>query len=245
MGAKLIKNENGHIVVETTGSFILFVLLIVSILSLVNIVTIQARVHYALTQAAQFLSINSYILEVTGLADELGHISNEAGRARAQISSISTDIDALIDGVKSLDINIAQEHGGSLLGRAGGIMDDPGGALDLIIGFVKGEAVDALFAQMLGPLVGRYLHNGNMSADEYLRLFNVIDGLDGLNFYNFNLSGNNNSVLIDEDGNVRLVVNYEVMYVFGALPLPFATLKITQTATTRAWLGGSGEGYKP
>ena len=43
------RDENGYIVVETIGCFVLFVFLMTSILSLINIVTLQARVHYALT----------------------------------------------------------------------------------------------------------------------------------------------------------------------------------------------------
>lgn len=51
------KNENGYITVETLGTFLPFVLLVVSILSLVNIVTAQTRVHYALTQTANAISV--------------------------------------------------------------------------------------------------------------------------------------------------------------------------------------------
>ncbi|MCL2813906.1 MAG: hypothetical protein FWD23_04840 [Oscillospiraceae bacterium] len=49
--------ENGYITIETLGTFLPFVFLVVSILSLVNIVTVQTRVHYALTQAANTISV--------------------------------------------------------------------------------------------------------------------------------------------------------------------------------------------
>ena len=39
------RDERGYIVVETIGSFLLFVLAVTSILSLINIVAVQARVH--------------------------------------------------------------------------------------------------------------------------------------------------------------------------------------------------------
>ena len=60
---KIKKDENGHIVVETVGAFIPLVLLMISILSLVNIVTVQARIHYAMTQTAEKISIYSYALK--------------------------------------------------------------------------------------------------------------------------------------------------------------------------------------
>ena len=55
----------------------------------------------------------------------------------------------------------------------------------------------------------------------------------------------NDSTLLDEDGNVVLTVRYAIDYTFGALPLPFPDhrLEITQTVKTKAWLGGNGEGY--
>ena len=53
------RDEGGYIVVETITSFLLFVLLNISILSLINIVTVQSRIHYAVTQAAEH-SKNTY-----------------------------------------------------------------------------------------------------------------------------------------------------------------------------------------
>jgi hypothetical protein len=89
-----------------------------------------------------------------------------------------------------------------------------------------------------------------MTGDAYLRSVNVISsqtgarGLDALEFFQYSNLGLGNSVLIDKDGNVNLTVEYEVEYKFGALPLPFQpTLRITQTAVTKAWLNGSGRGY--
>ena len=60
------KDDNGYIVVETIFSFTLFVFLIISILSIINIVTVQARVHYAITQAAETISMYSYTLDAMG-----------------------------------------------------------------------------------------------------------------------------------------------------------------------------------
>jgi hypothetical protein len=71
-----------------------------------------------------------------------------------------------------------------------------------------------------------------MSADEYLNLVRVV---------NFEFG---NCVLIDKNGNVKLTVDYEIEYTFGILRFPFRpTLKVTQTAVTKAWTGGSGEWY--
>jgi hypothetical protein len=63
------KDENGYIVVETIGSFTLFVLFMASILTLINVTTVQARVHYALTQTANELATYSYVVHASEIAD--------------------------------------------------------------------------------------------------------------------------------------------------------------------------------
>ena len=119
-----------------------------------------------------------------------------------------------------------------------------------LLSFGQNELRNQAFELMVRPLVGRYLMNGDMTGDEYLRSVRVVNrhtgavGLDALEFYQFSNLGMGNSVLIDRNGNINLTVYYEVEYTFGALPLPFnPTLRITQTAITKAWLNGSGAGY--
>ena len=65
------QNDGGYIVVETISCFLLFVFLNLSILSLINIVTVQARVHYALSQAAESVSMYTYVLNQMGVTDHL------------------------------------------------------------------------------------------------------------------------------------------------------------------------------
>jgi len=66
-----------------------------------------------------------------------------------------------------------------------------------------------------------------------------------LEFYQIGNLGSGNSVLIDSKGNIKLVVEYEIMYTFGGLKLPFKpTLRVTQAVITKAWLNGSGKGYE-
>lgn len=96
------EDDKGHIVVETVCAFIPFVLLVVSILSLVNIVTLQARVHNALSQAAKTLSMYSYLLEVTGIVNELVALDNKANRTAVGANELRDDFNAVLGGVESL-----------------------------------------------------------------------------------------------------------------------------------------------
>ena len=248
------KDENGYIVVETIGAFVPFVLLVISILSLVNIVAVQARVHYALTQAANTLSMYCYTLEVTGIANDLTTLNNKANKVTKEADEMKADIFGVLDGINSLSFGNVRVHGEAVVNRANGwgedIIANPKETLQTLLNFGLDELRNAATAQLLvRPLVGRYLSNGDMTGDEYLRRGHVVDGLDGLVFYDFDLFslnswGENDSILIDRNGDIKIVVRYEIEYRFGSLPLPFEPkLKVTQTVKTKAWLNGSGEGY--
>jgi len=192
------KHDQGYIVVETVGTFIPFLLLVISILSLVNIVTLQARVHKALTQAACTLSMYSYVLHTTGVTDKM---------------------DSVFEGIDSL----SKGHGSDGDG-------DPMQLIQSIANFGVGHLQTIAAEQLARPLINRYLTNGDMSGDEYLRSVRVVNFAFG------------DSAIVDRNGNIKLTVNYEVEYTFGALRLPFGpTLRITQTAVTKAWLDGSGD----
>ena len=252
-------NENGYIVVETIGTFVPFILLVVSILSLINIVALQARMHYALTQAANTLSMYCYTLEVLGVANDLTSLDNKAYRVAGEVDAMKSEIRNVITGIESFsDLSGAMDSGGSAVNRAFGWAEaaagDPKAAMQLIMDYGADEAWDMLFEFLARPLVGRYLSNGALTGDEYLKRSNVVKtsnsgeivktGLMALEFYQFTNMGLHNSKLIDKNGNVKLVAEYEVEYTFGGLRLPFRpTLRITQTVVTKAWLNGSGKGY--
>jgi len=202
-----MRDNNGYIVVETVGTFIPFVLIIISILSLVNIVTLQARIHHALTQTALTLSMYCYVLEVAGLTDDLSTLDEKANTFTNSVSSIYEGINALTD--------------------------DPKTMLQGIANFGINELRSYATAEMINPLLMSYLDNGDIPAKQYMKNVRVTD---------FSLT---DCILIDRNKNVKLTADYEVEYTFGALKLPFTpTLKMTQTVVTKAWLGGSGEGYR-
>ncbi|MCL2226601.1 MAG: hypothetical protein FWB97_03085 [Oscillospiraceae bacterium] len=227
-------DEKGYIVVETVCAFIPFVLLVVSILSLVNIVTLQARVHYALTQTAKTMSVYNYMLEVTGIANDLTALADKADKAPKAANELRDGVNAVLSGIESL--SSIGEALGLLHSADEAAVGDPRAVISQLLGIERFNLQGQAFNLLVRPLTMRYLKNGDMMGEEYLRSVRVVGAGAGLDFAR--------SELLDKDGNVRLTVEYEVEYTFGALPLPFSpTLRITQTAVTKAWLNGSGRGY--
>ena len=243
------QDQRGYIVVETIGSFLLFTLLIVSILTMINIVTVQARVHAALTQACETVSMYSYVLDLTGAASHIQNNSAKAGKVQGQVDQFRSNVNGLLDGVKNLDADQIGAKGEATLNQMQSGVDyavgHPKEMLQYMMNYGLDKAGGAAFEQMVRPLVGRYLANGGQSGDAYLRSYGVADGLLGLHFYSPDLQGND-SQLLTSQGNVKIVVQYDVDYHFGALVLPFdqPKLHVTQEVMTKAWLGGEGEGYR-
>jgi len=254
MAARTNGDENGYIVVETVGAFVPFLLLVISILSLVNIITVQARVHYALTQAANTLSVYSYTLELLGIANDLSALDNKANRAETGINEIKNGIDAVLSSIRQTSGSGDEADDGTAVVRAFDwgeeLIGDPNEALQLLMAYGADRLWDRLFGELVRPLVGRYLSNGGTSGNEYLLRSRVLNrhtgkvGLAALEFFNHADKNLDSSSLIDRNGNIKLVVEYEIAYTFFGLRLPFEpTLRVAQTVVTKAWLNGSGKGY--
>lgn len=247
-----MKNEKGFIVVETAISLMLFVFFVISILSLINLFTVQARVHYALTQAANTVSTYGYVLEVTGIANALGVAASKADEVTAEVSEITTQFEELLDSAQNLQGNTITQGetlANNVYSDVESAIADPATTISTLLNTGINEGQKATFEALIRPLVGRYLANGNLSGDDYLLANNVIDGLDGIEFYELSLSNftttvSDDSYITDSDGNLKIVANYDIEYQFGFLPLPFdAKLHVTQIVKTKLWLSGSGDGY--
>lgn len=244
------KDERGYIVVETILAFMLLVFLMLSILSLINIVVVQARVHYALTQTAETVSMYSYTLDVVGAADHLQNNAAQAETVQKEIDTAKKNINDVMDGLRALSLDqvkdSGQKVGVQVKGWVDGTAEDPKRTVQHLLNYGLNKTGNAAFSELMRPLVEHYLANGDTSGDEFLKSFHVQDGIQGLRFTQGMTADTKESTLLDSQGYLWLSVNYKVDYFFGALPLPFEPeLEISQTVVTQAWLGGSGEGYQP
>lgn len=234
------QDQRGYIVVETIGAFLLLVLLVLSILSLVNIVTVQSRMHYALSQSAQTLSMYSYALEAAGFGDEALNLAGNAENAQGKAEEFLADANDLIDAMQSFSLSDAQESGSAVVGQIQDAVSNPKEMLRLTLNFGLKKGADELFQVLVKPLILHYLRNGDQSGEEFLADYGVdVDSME----MSDGSWGVKDTTLLDSEGNIKLTVHYQVEYVFGALPIPFDKLDITQTVMTKSWLGGNGEGY--
>jgi hypothetical protein len=250
-------NEQGTILIEFVGSFLLFFLLVISILSLVNIVTAQARMHYALTETANTLAMYGEVIHAADLESlSSGHDSSSTMSLLSKVFSVVSDL------------------------AGGGMPWDgsaPAGAVASLASYYSGLIPKTGFERVAKPLLISNLSAGPMSGEDYLRSvriqsvkvtgytvpYKVVTGSGSINLFGSSSSSSSvtwHSLEIDQkNGGVsttdtessarhrqmfRLTVEYEIDYSFMGLPLPFnPKLKVTQSVATRMWMGGSGEGY--
>ena len=262
------KDERGTVLIEFVGSFLLFVLLIMSVLSLVNLGTMQARMHYAMTQTANTISMYGYVLNVVGADKFLMGIDSGGEGLKDGANKTIDDVNKVLNNINDLNVpgvvNSAEDAAYNIGETVSGAIDNPTQALQSVLQYALQQGMGFGFEQLLRPLIGYHLTNGEQSGDEYLRSVGV-DGVDSLEFYTFSLPGYtkpntekgelvgkinglpaDDSVLLDSDGNIRITVQYEMAYSFMGLNsiLPFEPkLKVTQSVMTKMWLGGRGEGY--
>ena len=231
------KNERGYIVVETVGSFMMFTFLVASILLLINIVTVQARVHYALTQTATELSMYSYVVDALGLTDTIKGLNQTEAEVQETIDGVMADLDNIQSGISGASENTADLFDnldalvGSLESIGGVVGQAAGNPEEMFINVVRYGLARGMNTGMqefvIRPMVGKYLKNGEQSADAYLISCGIEEGLEGLDL--------GECTYIDGNGDIVIIATYSINYSFGILPMDIA---VKQTAMTRAWLGG-------
>ena len=175
-------------------------------------------------------------------------------------NEVIDNVNKVINTLENLDIEGAQEAGQAIYdqasGFAGRLQDDPRDVLQDFMNYGIQELSSAALGACIRPLVGWYLTSGELSGDAFLTAFQVENGLDGLQFYTvdkvsfdgsenqFTSISDSKSRFLNSQENIKLVVQYDINYTFGTLPLPFGKLHVTQEVMTKAWLNGHGEGYR-
>ncbi len=124
------------------------------------------------------------------------------------------------------------------------VKNDPKGTAQNVANYGINEGLKWGFSELVRPLIGRYLAIGNQSGDEYLKTYGVVGGLSGIRFYDFStfnvgVIGNNDTTLLDENDNIKIVAEYDIENKFTKIKFPYDKIHIVQVVKTKAWRSGS------
>lgn len=147
----------------------------------------------------------------------------------AQMDRLREDTGAAVDSVQS---------------SAAGLKDLFSNPKSLLAGMIyigvyelRYEAKSLIGTAAATGLTKKYLEQGDMSADEYLRAYGVKDGYAGLDF-----SGS--TVFCEKEGAGRMidiVVSYDVDMSFLAYIMPETEIHVVQRVSVAGWVDGDGE----
>ena len=223
---KIIYDERGTILIEFIGSFLLFFLLMMSILSLINIVTAQARVHYALTETANTLSMYGY--------------ANSIARAMPQGSKeVLQDINDTLEVLNTFRSGFTSWKNSA-----------PGKNMENLSKFLSKTVQASTMKKEIEKLILYNLSAGGQSGEDYLRSTRISKlELTALTTDSSSASGKTSTidlpqtpnVIPESPGIIKLTVEYEIDYSFMGLPLPFEPkLRVAQSVMTKMWYQKKG-----
>lgn len=240
--------ERGAIVVEATIALTAFIFAIFTILSIVNIYFVQAKVAVALNGAAKEISQYSYLYYKMNVDELDKRASDGTEEYRATTEETISGIDALIDsmgeaqnGLETGDfdqlmnaINSGTENISSLATTYGEHLKDPKG---FIIGMAKmaGNEIKEEAKVLLGQVLAKSFMEKNLkafsgdTADEFLKRYRVVGGMDGLDF-------NYTTLMHNGENQLQLVVTYDVK-VIELLDIDFE-FTFRQMAKATVWGNG-------
>ncbi len=244
---KRIQGQEGMLTVEAVLAFVPFLLVILGIISFINIYMVHNRIQYALFQTASELSAYTYLYEATGLRSGDQQIGEDGEKATENVNSIIESLSNLESIVNNLgegdlaeDYNNARQEVSNLTGAVSNIIHDPKSLIADIVYRGIGLGIDGLkglLTEWLGSgLANIYIQTDELSAEEYLKGFGVVDG---------KLNYEGSSMFSDEEYRmIDIVVSYDIEIYFFKLFLKDPTVTMVQRCSVPAWLDGDGSSYE-
>lgn len=253
------ENESGMMVVEAVFSFTIFIMVVSAIIYLITIFTLHNKVQFAINSTAHELASYTYLYQAAGLREADQGIASDGQKyvgaiddTANQIADTLNQIETLSEDVGNIstldasqiqktieDLKAAGSSGKESVNKVAGLVSNPN---DLMVGVIYMAfnaatiEVKRVFAEAAATVATKkYLEQGSMDADAYLKNMGVKEGYAGLDFSNSTMFCDSNYRLID------IVVEYDVDLSFVRLLIPEARLHMVQRVTIPGWLGGDEE----
>jgi len=218
---KITHDDNGHIIVETLGSFTMLIMVMAVIISLVNIIAVKSHIHSAMTQTALDMSMYAYVSTLLPEDSEPGIFSELSNG----ITNLSTGIAADFAGF------FIDDYAAELLRKLASTYDEQTRQM------VMDDAVEKIFVKYLCD----DLLLAEIQANNYLLKYGIYspDGSRrGLNAMEFSIGDGISSTMVDSNGDTIIIILYKIKFnIFNVISLPLY-LDVQQTVKTKAWLGG-------
>lgn len=237
--SRLIKEEQGAVVVEATISLTAFMFVMVTIFTIVNICLAQAKIGIAICSTASDISKFSYLYELTNIQSMREGFASDAADAENTVNTLQSAMSKIQD----LDFEGAAEDAGAA-GNQITEMAENGELWSNILAFLKHEGTeyvaDSTMEALCDVLVKSHLKTETMSGGDYLAFLGVVNA--GGNTSGLDFSGSKFCSPYGDAGgegdDIIVVVSYDV-HVIELLGMD-VKFHFQQCAPTKAWPAASG-----
>jgi hypothetical protein len=240
------ETENGSVAVEATIVIPVFLIAVFLVINWINIFMVHNRIQYAINSSAHELASYSYIYSALNIDDAVNTIKSDGASYTSKIDSTSNQILDCLDKIQSFssveDVSGVRESGEKTYESVKDLLSDPNGLLagSIYIG-VEGAIYSAQSSAATHVIQGfteKYLEQGDMSADDYLKNYGIKEGYSGLDFSGTSMMNDSDGMLID------VVVQYDIDLSMFTLVLSSPEIHMVQRVSVPAWLDGDGKSPK-
>lgn len=232
------KKQSGSITVEATLFLPIFFFAFLSIYNLVYFTRAQLIVQYAADQAAKEVAQYSYILEKTGIIQDLDKLEGKAETFKRELESISSNLETVQKSGESVlqgedVIHNSIEVGktaNNLLNTVKTYIDDPQSFIEGILNCFKGNIAENITKYMVNVVAKSCVYKQISIAGGYTDPLEYMENL-GIS----NLSFSKTSWCKNQSRDVKIVADYD-----AASNLPFFSMaprRFRVCASTRIWSG--------
>ena len=205
-----------------------------------------------LRSAAQEVSSDgsSYVSSLDETAEQIVETLNKVQTLSSDFDGVSSSISELevssdsisnVQSALSTLVSDAQSTGSSISSSVSSLKTLLSNPSDLVVGliYLGADGLSYTAGKLIGTVLAealteKYLENGDVSANVYLKSYGITDGYSGLDF-----SGS--TVFCDDDNRmIDIVVEYDIDLSFAQLFIEDAKLHVVQRVTVPGWVDGDG-----
>ena len=188
-------------------------------------------------------NVDNTVTQVTDTMNEISGLYEKSGKLVDDAKTVNLDVDYIAK--VEADAQAVKAAGGATVqsgketvNKIQGLFEDPGGTVAGIIYMAVDGAsyyVKSLGARLAAQVMTKkYMEQGSLSADKFLKTMGVQKGYDGLDF-----SGS--TMFCDEDYRIiDIVVEYDIHLGFLGLIMPTPSVHMIQRCSVSAWVGDNG-----
>ena len=227
------EKNKGSVAVETMLFFIPFFFAFCIIISMARFVQAEMIIHHAITQTAKEISAYGYVATRASVTKRIQNNNKVKGEFEGDVQKVADNFGSFVTAFSGGDVNGAIASGKEIYNTSESYISDPSRIAGGVIAWIRGgltKAAGVALVETLGKSsISKHIGKNTQSADAYLKMLGVVNGMSGLDFSKSGLVTNSKG-----KGNVDIVVTFRMKNTMFP-QFSFAEKKFVLCASTLMW----------